>query len=82
MIVRWTRPALDDVTAVVPDAMRTGLRQRLKLLQYAGQGLNCTDPRYPGAYYLKYRNWLAMYVEVAPGCVTVIGVEYNYGQTV
>lgn len=82
MKVRWTSAALDDVRAIVPEGFRPHLLRHMQRLFFAGQGRRCTSGRFPDAYFLKFRHWLIMYLAVDDETIGVIGVEYNYGQSV
>ena len=82
MKVHWTQAALDDVRTIVPEGFRPHLLRHMQRLVFAGQGRRCTYGRFPDAYFLKHHHWLVMYVAVDEVTIGVIGVEYNYGQSV
>lgn len=82
MKVVWTKAALGDVVACVPDGFRPALSERLGRMMFASQGRRCFENKFPGARFVKFRYWIVIYVPVDDDTIAVVAVEYNYGQSV
>jgi len=83
MNVTFQRAALDDIKnekGGVPKQFRKPLRDFLRNMTYIGQGMRCSDPRYPDLYFIKFRNWYVLYLPLSQQQVVVVAVMYNYGQ--
>jgi hypothetical protein len=83
MNVTFQRSALDDIKnekGGVPKQFRKPLRDFLRNMTYIGQGMRCSDPRYPDLYFIKFRNWYVLYLPLSQQQVVVVAVMYNYGQ--
>ena len=81
--VTFQRAALDDIKnekGGVPKQFRKPLRDFLQNMTYIGQGMRCSDPRFPDLYFIKFRNWYVLYLPLSEQQIVVVAVMYNYGQ--